>query len=133
MASRPPRVDDRSHVVRRRPGGGRGGPGPHIGPLRITPIRATLLLAGGGSLLFIAIAILRVRDAAQIPMLSAGFGVLGIVFAALALGSAIRMWRASRDDRPGQAAAFAIVGGIAGFGAIGCFTATVLFALLWSG
>ncbi len=126
-----PHVDDRSHVSPRRPDGRRGVLGPHIGPVRLTPVRMAIAVAFIGSLGFIAFAILRVRDTSQIPMLSSGFGVLGIAFAAVAIGGAIEMWRASAAARPGRATAMAIVGGLAGFAAIGSFAAAAIFALLW--
>jgi hypothetical protein len=101
------------------------------GPIRVTPIRLVVVIAFLGSVAFIAYAILIVRDARQIPMLSSGFLVLGVAFAAMALGSLVQMWRAGARGRTGRAMALAIAGGIAGLAAIGCFTVTVVFALLW--
>lgn len=115
----------------RRADGSRGVSGPHIGPLRITPFRAVVAIAFLGSLAYIAYAILRVRDASQIPMLSSGFGVLGIACAAVALGAGIEMWRSARAARSGRALALAVGGGLFGLAAIGCFAAAVVFALLW--
>jgi hypothetical protein len=116
----------RSRVAPRRPGAG-----VTIGPIRVTPIRAVVGLAFLGSAGFIAYAMLRVRDVTQIPMLSSGFAVLGIAFAAVALGAVIQMWRAGSRARTRRAMLLALAGGIAGLAAIGCFTVTVLLALLW--
>lgn len=105
--------------------------GPHLGPIRITPIRVTIAIAFLGSGGYIAWAILRVRDASQIPMLSAGFGVLGLAFAAVALGGLISLWRAASDDRPGRAMLLAVGGGLAGLCAIVSWALAVVLALVW--
>ena len=105
--------------------------GARIGPLRLTPSRLVIGVAFLGSAAFIAYAILRVRDASQIPMLSAGFAVLGVATAAIALGAVIQLWRAAVAGRSGQALALAILGGVVGLGAIGCFTVTVLLAMVY--
>jgi len=133
MASRPPRVNASSHVVPRRSNGSRGRLGPHIGPLRITPTRAVLAIAFVGSLAYIAYAILRVEDSAQIPMVTTGTAVLGLVFTALSVGGAIRMWRAWQDRMQGRTVFFAIAGGIAGMIALGCFAGAIVLALMWGG
>ena len=133
MASRPPRVNASSHVVPRRSNGSRGRLGPHIGPLRITPTRAVLAIAFVGSLAYIAYAILRVEDSAQIPMVTTGTAVLGLVFTALSVGGAIRMWRAWQDRLQGRTVFFAVAGGIAGMIALGCFAGAIVLALMWGG
>jgi hypothetical protein len=102
-----------------------------VGPIGMTPIRVVVALAFLGSVAFIGYAILMVRDARQIPMLSSGFLVLGVACAAMALGAVIQLWRAGAHGRTGRAMALAIAGGVAGLAAIGCFTVTVVFALLW--
>jgi hypothetical protein len=99
--------------------------------MRITPIRAVLAIAFLGSGAYIGWAIIKVRDVSQIPMISSGFAVLGLAFAALAIGGLIEMWRAANDARTGRAAGLAIGGGLAGLAAIGCFSITVVLALLW--
>jgi uncharacterized membrane protein YedE/YeeE len=105
--------------------------GPHLGPIQITPMRIVIAVAFIGSAGFIAFAILRVRDATQIPMLSSGFAVLGLALAAVAIGMLIQLWRAASEGSSGRAMLLGIVGGAVGLGAIGCFTATILLALLW--
>jgi hypothetical protein len=97
----------------------------------VTPVRLVIAVAFLGSAGFIAYAILRVRDASQIPMLSSGFAILGLAFAAMALGALIQLWRAASDGRSGRALALGIGGGIMGLAAIGSFTGAVLLALLW--
>lgn len=133
MASRPPHVDARSHVVPRRSNGSRGRLGPHIGPIRITPTRAVLAIAFVGSLAYIAYAILRVEDSAQIPMVTTGTAVLGLVFTALSVGGAIRMWRAWQDRMQGRTVLFAVAGGVSGMIALGCFAGAIVLALMWGG
>jgi hypothetical protein len=133
MTSRPPRVDARSHVVPRRADGSRGRLGPHLGPLRITPVRAVLALAFLGSLAYIAYAVLRVEDAAQIAMVATGSTVLGLVFTALSVGGAIRMWRAWQDGQQGRTVVFAVAGGISGMIALGCFAGAIVLALVMGG
>lgn len=128
----PPRVEDGSSIVPARADRSRPGRGPHLGPFRITPFRTAVTIAFVGSLVYLAFAVLRVRDVSQIPMLSSGFGVLGIACAAIALGGAIEMWRAASRGRSGRAFALAIWGGIFGLAAVLCFAAAVVFALLWS-
>lgn len=99
--------------------------------MRLTPIRLVIGIAFLGSGAFIAYAIIRVRDTSQIPMLSAGFAVLGLATAAMAVAALIELWRSASVGRNGRALALAIVGGVVGLGAIGCFTLTVLLAMLW--
>jgi hypothetical protein len=126
-------VNASSHVVPRRSNGSRGRLGPHIGRVRITPTRAVLAIAFVGSLAYIAYAILRVEDSAQIPMVTTGTAVLGLVFTALSVGGAIRMWRAWQDRMQGRTVFFAIAGGIAGMIALGCFAGAIVLALMWGG
>lgn len=122
---------DRSRQAPRRTAGSGGGSGWQIGPLRITPIRAVVGIAFLGSIAFIGWAVLKVRDATQIPMLSSGFAVLGLAFVSMAIGALIELWRAATVARTGRAFALAVGGGLAGFAAIGCFAVTVVLALLW--
>jgi len=105
------------------------GGGPRIGPIRITPTRVVLLVALVGSLAYLAFAI-TVRDASQIPMLSSGAAVLGIVFGALAVLGAVSTYRAGTDGRSGQAFTLAVLGGIAAMIAAGCFAAAIVLGLV---
>lgn len=106
--------------------------GPRIGPVRLTPTRVTLGIALGGSALFLAYAV-TVRDASQIPMLSAGSAVLGIVFSALALAGAIWTFRAAKDGQGGRAFGLALLGGLAALAAAGSFALAAVLALVWRG
>ena len=87
-------------------------------------------MRSSGSVAYLAYAI-TVRDNTQIPMLASGAAVLGIVFVALALAGAIATVRAARDDRPGRSVVSAILGGIAGVIAFGCFAVAAVLAILW--
>lgn len=118
-------------MVPRRADGTRGRVGPHLGPVQITPVRAVLAIALVGSLGYIAYAILRVEDASQIPMVTSGTAILGMVFAALSVGGAIRMWRAWQDGEQGRTILFALLGGITGMIALGCFAGALVLALVW--
>jgi len=102
-----------------------------LGRFRLTPISLVVAVAFVGSSAFIAFAILKVRDTSQIPMLSSGFAVLGVAFVAVAVGALIGVWRAATWGRTGRAMGLAVLGGLLGLAAIGCFTATVVLALLW--
>ena len=118
------------HVTPRGPGGSPVRQGPHLGPVKVTPTRIILLVAIVGSIGYLAYAITR-RDWSQVPMLASGAAVLGIVFAALAIAGAVETVRAARDDRPGRSVVAAIVGGMAGVVAFGCFAVAAVLALLW--
>jgi len=135
MMTRPPSsYDEDWQVSPRRPDGTRArvGPrvGPHLGPIRITPTRVTAVVALFGSVAYLAYAV-TVRDASQIPMLSSGAAVLGIVFAALAVAGLVATWRAGIDGRGGRAFLSAMFGGVAAMVAAGCFAAAVILALVW--
>jgi hypothetical protein len=124
------RIDPRWQVVPRRPDGGRGRVGPHLGPLRLTPTRAALGIALGGALVLFGVAVLR-RDELQVPLLTTAFFVLGLVFAAVAVAGAVGTYRAAADFRSGQALVLAIVGGLFAVAACGAFAAALVLALLW--
>ena len=107
-------------------------PGTYVAGIRITPARVMLAVALVGSVLFVVYGVI-VRDATQVPMLSAGFGVLGIVFSALALAGAVATFRAATEGRGGRAFAFALLGGGAAILAAACFSSAVVLALVWRG
>ena len=130
MASRPPSYNDRWQVAPRDSGRGRRSNVIRLGPLVLTPTRATAVVALVGSVLYVAYAV-TVRDASQIPMLSSGAAVLGFVFGALAVSGLVSTWHAGVDGRGGQAFVSAVLGGIAAIVAAGCFAAAVILALVW--
>jgi hypothetical protein len=106
--------------------------GAHLGRLRITPaVISSVLVAIAllGSIAYIAYVILKVEDE-QIQLLGYGFAVLGASFAAIAVGCVLEIWRAARRARTGRALALAIIGGIAGLVAIGCFSFTAIATML---
>lgn len=105
--------------------------GRYIGPLRITPAVIVVALGFIGSVAFLGYVVLAI-DEEQIPLLAAGFVVLGASFAATAVGAVLGMWRAASRAAGGRALALAIVGGVAGIAAIGCFTVTALAAMVWN-
>jgi hypothetical protein len=94
-------------------------------------MRAVVAIAFLGSIAYIGWAVLRVRDETQIPMLSSGFAILGLACVAVAIGALMSLWRAAARSELGRAVGLAIGGGLFGLAAIGCFTATVVFAMLW--
>jgi hypothetical protein len=108
----------------------RSSPGVQAGPILLTPTRVTLAVALAGSLLYLVYAV-SVRDASQIPLLSSGAGVLGIVFCALAISGGYGTYRAAAEGRTGQALGLAIGGGVAGMIAAGCFALALVLALAW--
>jgi hypothetical protein len=115
------------------PGSSSGAPrrrGVHLGPIRITPALVLVVLALLGSGIFVGYVTLAVDDN-QIPLLGAGFGVMGLSFAAVAIGALVAMWRAASEARAGRALGMALVGGAAALAAIGCLTFTVLGTMLW--
>jgi hypothetical protein len=105
--------------------------GRSIGPLPITPAVILVALALIGSMAFIAYVVIAI-DEEQIPLLAAGFAVLGACFVAIAIGALMGMWRAASRAAGGRALLLAIVGGIAGMAAIGCFAVTALSAMVWT-
>jgi len=78
-----------------------------------------------GSLAYIVYVVTQVQDE-QIQLLGYGFGILGASFAAIAVGAVVSIWRAASRARTGRALAIAIVGGVAGMLAIGCFAFTAI-------
>ena len=104
--------------------------GVYIGRVRLTLPLVLVAIALVGSGIFILYVTFRVKDQ-QIPLLGAGFAVMGATWVALAIGALVEMWRAASRARAGRALALALVGGVAGLIAIGCFTATALSGMLW--
>ncbi len=64
-------------------------------------------------------------------MVTSGIGVLGIAFAATSGGGAVRMWQAWQGGREAETVLFALLGGIAGMLALGCFAGTLVLSLVW--
>ena len=109
--------DDRDPRARRR--------------FRVSPAGIALAIALVASLLFLGFA-LTVRDASQVPLLAAGFAILGIVLLALAVLGARATYRYATDRRNGAAFATAIGGGLAAMMGLGCLAGAIVFALVWT-
>lgn len=109
----------------------RGRDGLYVGPLKVTLPLVLVGLVILGSSAFIGWVVLNVEDN-QIPLLAVGFVALGASFAALAIGSLVGMWHAASRARGGRAFLLAIVGGLAGLGAIGALTVTALLMMVVS-
>jgi hypothetical protein len=90
-----------------------------------------IALAFLGSIAWIGYVVAAVEED-QIQLLAVGFVVLGAAFGAIALWSLVAMWRAASRTRGGRALGLAIVGGLAGLGAIGCFAVAAVAALVSS-
>ena len=82
-----------------------------------------------GSLAYIGYVVTQVEDE-QLELLGYGFGFLGASLAAIAVGLLLEMWRAASRARAGRAMGLALLGGIAGMLAIGCFTFTALATMV---
>jgi hypothetical protein len=106
--------------------------GLYVGPLKITPAVVLVSIALIGSAAYVLYVVTQVEDE-QIQLLGYGFGVLGASFAAIAVGAVVAIWRAASRARSRRALVLAIVGGIAGLIAIGCFTFTALALLVGRG
>jgi hypothetical protein len=104
--------------------------GPHLGPVRLTPTRVTLGVAFVGASALVIYAVFR-RDESWVPLLATGMLALGIVFAAVAIAGAVGAYRSASEDQSGVAVALALIGGIAGMAAFGCFAAALVLGLLW--
>lgn len=104
---------------------------PHIAQFAITPFRVVLVVGFLAALAYIAWAILKVNDSAQIPIVTSGIGILGVIFAATSAGSAIRLWQCWKAGLQSQTVVWAIVGGVAGMVALGCFAGTLVLSLVW--
>ncbi len=99
------------------------------GGRRISPGVVFLAIALIGSVAFVLYAV-TVRDTSQIPLLTAGGVVLGIVFLGLALYSLRATWRAGIDGRNGRALGLGLGGGIAAIIGAGCVAGAIILFLL---
>jgi hypothetical protein len=106
--------------------------GPHLGPLRITPLRVTLTVALAGGLAFLAWSVF-VRDANQVPMMATGLAVCGIVFGVVAAMSVRGIVNAGREGRDATAVLTALAGGLIAIAAMLLIAGAVIMSLIWSG
>jgi len=105
---------------------------PHVGPLKITPIRVMLLVGLLGGLGFLAYATF-VRDQLQVPLMATGFFMVGIVFAAMAVIALLSVVRSGRDGHGGTAVAAALIGGLLAFGALMSLAGAIIMGMIWTG
>ncbi|HEY6571526.1 MAG TPA: hypothetical protein VIZ22_14640 [Candidatus Limnocylindrales bacterium] len=119
----------RSASARDDPGRSRG---PHLGPIRITPVRVTLVIALVGGIGFLAYATFA-RDQLQVPMMATGFAICGLVFAAVAALAVFGVIRAGREGRDGRAVLSALVGGLVAVCALMFLSAALIMGMIWSG
>jgi len=104
-----------------------------LGPIVITPFNvlvAALFVASPGLMLY---AIATVKDEGQVTLLELGSVGLATAFTLVALACLREMWRAAGMARSGRAMVLAIIGGLAGIGAIGSLTMTLILGLVWGG
>ena len=106
--------------------------GPHVGPVGISPLRVTLVIALFGGLGFLAYAVV-VRDQLQVPLMASGFAVCGLVFAAMAVLAIISVVRSGREGRDGMAVMTALFGGLIAMASLMSLAAAVIMSLIWSG
>ena len=90
---------------------------------------ALVAIAFIGSLAFVLYVALAVEDK-QIELLGYGFAVMGASLVAIAIGALFGMWRAASRARVGRALGLAILGGLAGMFAIGCFAFTAIATMV---
>ena len=95
----------------------------------MTPLRVTLGCATLGSLLIVLYG-LTVRDASQLPVLTAGGAISGVVFAVLAGVGAWTAYHESAAGRAGRAFGYAFLGGIAALLAAAAFAGAMILGLL---
>ncbi len=107
-------------------------PGPHLGPIRITPARVFLVVALVGGLGFLAYSIF-FRDALQVPLMATGFAVVGIVLGIAAFMSIGAVVTAGREQRDAAAFFTALFGGFLAVAALMCLAAAVIMSMIWSG
>jgi hypothetical protein len=116
------RSPDRQGALAREPESTR------VGPIPIAVTGVLIAIALIGSLVYLAYALLVVRDASQIPLLVSGAVVLGIVFVVMAAVGVRAAWKSSVGGRDGRAFAHAIVGGLASLAAAVCFAGAYILA-----
>jgi hypothetical protein len=105
---------------------------PHLGPVRVTPLRVTLGVALAGGIGFLLWSVL-VRDQLQVPMMATGFAICGLVFLVVAVLSVSAVVRAGREDREGTAVLTALGGGLVAAAAMLLLAGAVIMSMLWGG
>jgi hypothetical protein len=116
----------------RGPVGAAARPGPHLGPVRITPLRVTLAIALAGGLGFLLYSVI-VRDQNQVPLMATGFAICGLVLAVVAVLSVSAVIRAGREGRDGIAVLTALAGGLIAAASMLLFAGAVIMSMIWGG
>jgi hypothetical protein len=106
--------------------------GPHLGPVRVTPLRVTLGVALAGGIAFLLWSVL-VRDQLQVPMMATGFAICGIVFFVVAVLSVAAVVRAGREGRDGTAVLTALGGGLVAAASMLLLAGAVIMSMIWGG
>jgi hypothetical protein len=106
--------------------------GPHLGTIRITPLRVILLIAFVGGMAFLGYSIV-VRDQLQVPLMATGLAVCGLVFATAAVLSIPAVIRAGREGRDGAAVLTALLGGLAALASLLLLAGAVIMGMIWTG
>jgi hypothetical protein len=91
-----------------------------------------LVVALAGGLAFLGYSIV-VRDQLQIPLMTSGFAIVGLVFGAAAAMAAANVVRAGRDGRDGTAVMTSLLGGLLAIAAFLSFAAAIIMGLIWGG
>ncbi|HXX61393.1 MAG TPA: hypothetical protein VEI48_08900 [Candidatus Sulfotelmatobacter sp.] len=98
---------------------------------QITPGRIAVLVAFVIALVVIGYAARIDQSDTQLPLLTTGFVLLGLVFLALASWGCLTLIHAG-SDADGRTAFFAaLFGGLCAIGAAGAFGGAVVLALIW--
>ena len=95
---------------------------------RLTPVRVTLAIALIASIGVVTYGLVA-RDATQIPVLTAGTYIIGIVFALLALAGAWAAYRRGQAGESGRALMYAMMGGVTALLAAGAFAGAIVLTL----
>ncbi len=95
---------------------------------RLTPVRVVLTIALVAAALVVAYGLVA-RDATQIPVLTAGVFLLGLVFILLALAGAWAAYSRARDGESARALGYALLGGLAALLAAGSFASATILTL----
>jgi type VI protein secretion system component VasF len=98
----------------------------------LTPVRVTLGIALLVSAGVVGYGLL-VRDATQMPVLTAGTYIIGVVFALLALAGAWAAYRQAQEGSGGRALVYAVLGGLAALLAAGSFAGAIILTLTLDG
>ena len=106
--------------------------GPHLGPVRITPLRATLTAALVGGLAFLAWSIL-VRDQLQVPLMATGYLICGLVLLVAGILGLRAVLKAGREGRDRAAVLTSLAAGLATALSMLLLAGAVIMSMIWGG